>query len=81
MTPQERQGAINVLLQAMLAAGVPQADAAKAAPALVDEAARGQTAPPAGGNSPEPAAGQEPGSRPKALSQDNGFTRRPGPVE
>lgn len=75
MTPQERQGAINVLLQAMLAAGVPQADAAKAAPALIDEAAsRGQPAPPAGGNSPEPAAGQEPGSRPKALSQDNGFS-------
>ena len=39
MTPEERQGAIDALQQAMLSAGVSEEDAKKVAPALIDEAA------------------------------------------
>jgi len=39
MSPEQRENAVEVLLQAMLQAGVPQEDAVLAAPALVDEAA------------------------------------------
>jgi hypothetical protein len=48
MTPEQRAAAVGVLTQAMLAAGVSGDDAAKAAPALVDEAARQQDAGEAG---------------------------------
>lgn len=44
MTPEQRAAAVGVLTQAMLAAGVSGDDAAKAAPALVDEAGRQQDA-------------------------------------